>query len=95
MIVSVNFHSLTGQAIAAALYELSDMRPKNICLTVAQNSIFQVLFGFYSAFKRICEIFANASIRENGSDMPWLPGGTGGRSEMKQQSHPETYQHAS
>jgi hypothetical protein len=51
--------------------------------------------GFDSAFKRICEIFANAKTRENGSDMPWLPGSTDGRSEMKQQSDPETYQHAS
>jgi hypothetical protein len=95
VIISVDFERLTGPAVAAALYELADMRPKQICLTAGKNTIIEVMVGFESAFKRICEIFANANTREDGSDRPWLPGGTGNYFEVKHQSENETYLQAS
>jgi hypothetical protein len=95
VIISVDFERLTGSAIAAALYELADMRPTKICLTAGENAVIKVMVGFESAFKRICEIFADANVRENGSDMSWLPGRTYGRFEVKHKSANETYLHAS
>ena len=94
VIVSVDFERLTGPAIAAALYELADMQPTKVCLTSGGNKI-EVLVGFEAAFRRICQTFANADVRENGSDTPWMSGGTPGHFEVNRQSGPETYQHVS
>ena len=94
VIVSVDFERLTGPAIAAALYELADMQPTKICLISDGNRI-EVLVGFESAFRRICELFANPDVRENGSDTPWLSGATPGHFEVNCQSGPKTYQHVS
>src|SRR4051794_15948346 len=93
--VSVDFERLTGPAIAAALYELADMQPTKVCLTAGENRTIEVLVGFDSAFRRICELFANADVRENSSNTPWLSGGTSGHFEVNRQSAPETYQHVS
>ncbi len=95
VIISVDFERLTEPAIAAALYELADMRPKKICLTARGDRTIGVLVGFKPAFKRVCEIFANANNRENGSDIPWLPGSTGLCFQVKHQSNLETYKHVS
>ena len=92
VIVSVDFERLTGSAIAAALYELADRQPTTICLSAGENRIIEVLVGFELAFRRICKMFANADVRENGSDTPWLFGGTSGHCEVNRQSDPETYQ---
>jgi hypothetical protein len=89
VIISVDFERLTEPAIAAAFYELADMRPQHICLIAGQNNIIEVLGEFQSALKRIYELLANADIRENGADMPSLPGGIGGCFEVKHQSGPE------
>jgi hypothetical protein len=75
VIMSVDFDRLTGPAIAAALYELGDMRPKTICLAIDENRITEILVGFEAALRRICTVFANANVREECTDMPWLPGG--------------------
>jgi hypothetical protein len=75
VVMSINFDRLTRVAIAAALYELADMRPENICLVVGENRISEVLVGFGLAFNRICEIFAKAHVREKCSDTPSLRGG--------------------
>jgi hypothetical protein len=55
--MSVAFDRLTAPAIAAALYELADMRPTKICLVGNENQMNEVLVGFRPAFKRICDIF--------------------------------------
>src|ERR1051325_1663963 len=70
--MSVAFDRLTGPAIAAALYELGDIRPSRICLAPGESGIAEILVGFESAFHRLCEVFANANVQEKRRDMPWL-----------------------
>src|SRR3954470_8881362 len=72
--MSVIFDRLTGPAIAAALYELGDMRPNKTYLITGANRKVEVLVGFEAAFHRLCEVFANASIHEECQVMSWLPG---------------------
>jgi hypothetical protein len=60
VIVSVDFDRLTGPAIAAALYEIADMRPKKICLSQRERITGEVLIGFGPAFQRICKVFATS-----------------------------------
>jgi hypothetical protein len=83
--MSVNFNRLTVPAIAAALYELGDMRPKQICLAVGESGIAEVLVGFEAALHRICEVFANANVREECTDIP-LPFSRIGRGFEQDQS---------
>jgi hypothetical protein len=95
VIITVDFERLTGPAIAAALYELADLQPKQVCLTADKDTIIEVMVGFEWASRRLCEIFANANIREDGSDRPLLSSGTCNSFEVKHQSENETYLHAS
>jgi hypothetical protein len=94
VIVSLNFDRLTGPAIAAALYEIGDMEPDKICLTVGGNGIPEVLIGFELAFRRLCEVFANVDISEECLDIPWLPGGTINTFPVTHQSSNVRYLHA-
>jgi hypothetical protein len=70
VVVSVDFDRLTGPAIAAALYELGDMQPKEICLAVGESGITEVLVGFESAFHRLCKVFDSANVREECTNVP-------------------------
>ena len=91
VIVSIDFDRLTGPAIAAALYELGDMEPEKICLTVGDKGITEVLIGFEPAFRRLCEIFANTDIGEECPDAPWMSSGTIHYSDVKHQSNNRAY----
>ena len=73
VILSVAFDRLTGPAIAAALYELYDMRSEKICLVISKNDIIEILIGLELIFRRICAVYANALIREECADTPYLP----------------------
>lgn len=55
--MSVVFDRLTAPAVAAALYELADMRPAQVSLVERENRMNEILVGFRPAFQRICDIF--------------------------------------
>jgi hypothetical protein len=65
-IVSVDFRRVTSPAIAAALYEIADLRPKEITLFGNDNRMSEVLAGFQPAFQRLCDIFNIILSEEDG-----------------------------